>query len=155
MGAALSAAARTSNFSLPFIVWLLIAGVIIAFIIVFCNKRIIGALVRAIIDAEATSEETSKTLSELGQEGNTTAISLYKGSSSLKRIIKTVNPGEALSEENNKKAIIDENTRFYIPEDSLFRTQKQYGSDDSVLTVIIGTLAMIAVGIIVTLFIAK
>ena len=41
-------------------------------------------------------------------------------------------------------AIIDENTRFYIPEDSLFRAQKQYGSDDSVLTVIIGTLAMIA-----------
>ena len=49
MGSVLSANARINNFSLPFIVWMLIAGVIIAFIIIFCNKKVAIFLVFYII----------------------------------------------------------------------------------------------------------
>lgn len=154
MGSVLSANARINNFSLPFIVWMLIAGVIIAFIIIFCNKKIVGAFVSSIIDSSATSEDTAKTLSELGQEGNTTAISLYKSSSSLKKIILTINPdGEPTDGKSGNRSY--ENVRFYIPEDMLLRAKKQYAGGESVLTVIIGSVVLIAVGVIVTLFISK
>ena len=154
MGSVLSANARINNFSLPFIVWMLIAGVIIAFIIIFCNKKIVGVFVSSIIDSGATSEDTAKTLSELGQEGNTTAISLYKNSSSLKKIILTINPdGEPTDGKSGNRSY--ENVRFYIPEDMLLRAKKQYAGGESVLTVIIGSVVLIAVGVIVTLFISK
>lgn len=151
MGAILSANARANDFSLPFIVWMLIAGVIIAFIIIFCNKKIVGAFVSAIIESGATSEDTAKTISELGQEGNTTAISLYKSSSSLKKIILTV-PSDA---ETTGDKHSYENARFYIPKESLGRAKKQYGESEGLLTVIIGSVALVAVGVIVTLFLSK
>ena len=157
MGSVLSANARINNFSLPFIVWMLIAGVIIAFIIIFCNKKIVGAFVRAIIDANATSEEAAKTLAEFGQDDNVSAISRYKSSEALRRIIRTVGQPEEQGDSKKKKSAVtvDENTRFYIPEDMLLRAKKQYAGGESVLTVIIGSVVLIAVGVIVTLFISK
>ena len=157
MSVLLAVGAGKTALSLPLITWMLIAGVIIAWIIIFCNKRIVGALVRAIIDANATSEEAAKTLAELGQDDNVSAISRYKSSEALRRIIRTVGQPEEQGDSKKKKSAVtvDENTRFYIPEESFLRAKKQYGSDDSALTVILGTIAMIAVGIIVTVFIAK
>ena len=62
---------RTSGdgkLTFQFVLWTLIFGVIISWIIIFYNKKIIGAFVRAIISSGATSEETAKTLAEIEQD---------------------------------------------------------------------------------------
>ena len=81
---------RTSGdgkLTFQFVLWTLIFGVIISWIIIFYNKKIIGAFVRAIISSGATSEETAKTLAEIEQDYNVSAISHYKRSAALQRII--------------------------------------------------------------------
>ncbi len=147
---------RTSGggkLSFQFVLWTLIFGVIISWIIIFYNKKIVGALVRAIISSGATSQEMAKTLAEIEQEHNVSAISHYKRSAALQRIILIAGKSEPPQESGKKKrsVTIDESTRFYIPEDMLFRAEKQYGEEEhGVLSIVLGTVAIIIAGVIIT-----
>ena len=137
--------------SAQFIVMALAFGLIIAFIIVYYQRRVIGSFVRAIRNAEAIDEETAKTLAELGQEDNISAISKLKKSTSLRNLVTICNPTEA----ENGKIIIDENTRFYIDEKNAERSRKQFGDgEDSLIPIILGSLALIVI-VIFSFFLGK
>ena len=46
---------------------------------------------------------------------------------------------------------VDENTRFYIPEEMLFRAEKQYKEEEhGLLSIVLGTVAIIIAGVIIT-----
>lgn len=66
-----------------------------------------------------------KTLAEIEQDYNVSAISHYKRSAALQRIIFIAGAQEAPKGSSKKKpaVTVDENTRFYIPEEMLFRAE--------------------------------
>lgn len=142
-----------SMINLQFIVWAIVIGFIISFFAVYYRRRVIGAFVRAIRNAEAVDLASAKTLQELGQEDNASAISLVRKSASLRRLITVYNEGEEATD--TAKIRIDENTRFYITEECATRSRVQYGNENEPLwPLIVGSLALIGIGII-SFFIGK
>ena len=99
---------NTVSTGIQFIIWPLIFGLILAFFVIYYRRRVIGAFVRAIREAGASDEESAKTLAEIGQEDNSSAISALKKSASLRRLV-TICPGEEGAEE---ELVINEKTRF-------------------------------------------
>ena len=65
-----------AGLNLQFIVWAIVIGFIISFFAIYYKRRVIGSFVRAIRNAEAIDLASAKTLAELGQEENISAISL-------------------------------------------------------------------------------
>ena len=138
--------------SLPFIVWTIIFGIIISWVVIFYHKKIIGAFVRAIITAEAFDEQSAKTLSELNQSYNVSAVSKYRSSEALRRIVYSVDSGEG-SDGKKKRVTVDENTRFYIPEAQLERAKNMYDASGSGIFVMIGgAVALIILGAAIIYF---
>ena len=124
----------------------IIFGLILSFFIIYYRRRVIGAFVRAIREAGASDEESAKTLAEIGQEDNSSAISALKKSSSLRRLI-TICPGE---EASGEELVINEKTRFYIGKEAETRSRVQYGDKEEPLwPVILGSAALILFGIVV------
>lgn len=137
---------NTVSTGIQFIIWPLIFGLILAFFVIYYRRRVIGAFVRAIREAGASDEESAKTLAEIGQEDNSSAISALKKSSSLRRLV-TICPGEEASEED---LVINEKTRFYIAKDAETRSRVQYGDKEEPLwPILLGSAALILFGIIV------
>ena len=137
---------NTVSTGIQFIMWPLIFGLILSFFIIYSRRRVIGAFVRAIREAGASDEESAKTLAEIGQEDNSSAISALKKSSSLRRLI-TICPGE---EASGEELVINEKTRFYIGKEAETRSRVQYGDKEEPLwPVILGSAALILFGIVV------
>ena len=137
--------------SLQFVVMAIAFGLIIAFIAVYYQRRVIGSFVRAIRQAEAIDEETAKTLAELGQENNVSAIAKLQKSSSLRALISVCD-----AETTEKGAlVIDESTRFYIAKEQEERARKQFGDrQDSLIPIIIGSIILVIV-VILSFFLGK
>lgn len=137
---------NTVSTGIQFIMWPLIFGLILSFFIIYYRRRVIGAFVKAIREAGASDEESAKTLAEIGQEDNSSAISALKKSSSLRRLI-TICPGE---EASGEELVINEKTRFYIGKEAETRSRVQYGDKEEPLwPVILGSAALILFGIVV------
>lgn len=129
-----------------FIMWPIILGVILSFFIAYYRRRILGSLVRAIREANAVDEESAKTLAELQQENNATAIAALK-KRSLSRIVHRV-PSD--SDE------IDANTRLYIPEDAATLARVQFGEEaEPIYPILIGSVALIALGLLAFIFLPR
>ena len=137
--------------SIQFIIMALAFGLIIAFIAVYYQRRVIGSFVRAIQSAEAIDEESAKTLAELGQENNVSAIAKLKKSASLRNLVTICD----MKTEANGKIIIDDSTRFYIAKEKEERSRKQFGdNEDSLIPIILGSLALLVV-VVLSFFIGK
>ena len=137
--------------SIQFIIMALAFGLIIAFIAVYYQRRVIGSFVRAIRSAEAIDKESAKTLAELGQENNVSAIAKLKKSASLRNLVTICD----MKTETNGKIIIDESTRFYISKEKEERSRKQFGdNEDSLIPIILGSLALLVV-VVLSFFIGK
>ncbi len=128
--------------NVQFVVMTIAFGLIIAFIAVYYQRRVIGSLVRAIRNDEAVDEESAKTLAELGQENNVSAIAKLKKSVSMQNLITICN---AETDEKGR-LIFDENTRFYIAKEKEERARKQYGNEkDSLIPIIIGSAVLLLI----------
>lgn len=137
--------------SIQFIIMALAFGLIIAFIAVYYQRRVIGSFVRAIRSAEAIDEESAKTLAELGQENNVSAIAKLKKSASLRNLVTICD----MKTEANGKIIIDDSTRVYIAKEKEERSRKQFGdNEDSLIPIILGSLALLVV-VVLSFFIGK
>ena len=137
--------------SIQFIIMALAFGLIIAFIAVYYQRRVIGSFVRAIRSAEAIDEESAKTLAELGQENNVSAIAKLKKSASLRNLVTICD----MKTETNGKIIIDDSTRVYISKEKEERSRKQFGdNEDSLIPIILGSLALLVV-VVLSFFIGK
>lgn len=138
----LNAMRGAKGITLTLVVWSIILGIVISWIIIFCKQKITGAFVRAILSAEAVTPETAKTAAELEQDGNVSALSKYSRSKSLRRLIKS--SPETLPP--------TEDTRFYIEKDDISRASQLYGTKETpVWVMIVGAAALLAVGIAISL----
>ena len=74
-----------------FVVMAVCFGLIISFIVVYYQRRVIGSLIRASRYADAIDEESAKTLAEISQENNISAITKLKKSTSLQGLVTVCN----------------------------------------------------------------
>ena len=138
--------------TLPLVVWAIIFGIILSWIIIIYKQRIVGAFVRAMIEAGATSPETAKTAEELGQDHNVSALSSFKKSAALHRMIYICGEEER-AEDKKYRPETDENTKFYIPETQLKRAQDQYGGKGTSIWIIVaGVIGLLLLGVLITYF---
>lgn len=126
--------------SLQFIIWPVILGVILSFFIAYYRRRVIGAFIRSVRSAGAVDEESAKSLAELGQENNASAVSALKRSAVLRRIVRICGEGET----------INADTRVYIPEEMETAARAQFGDEaEPIYPLILGSVALIALGILI------
>ena len=120
------------------VMWCVILGIVLSWIVTFYNKKICGAITNKLLALEAFSPETAKTLNEISVSINSQSAKLLKRSEPLKRIVKY--EGE-----------LNENTPLYISEDMKKRAEMQYGeTGKELITMIIGLFVLLAVGAIIT-----
>ena len=125
-------------------VWCLVAGIIIAFVVIFFNKTVTGALVRALLDGGAIGEENAKTLAELGLDENTSFKNSYKRSKTIRRYVKT----------DKEVTEIIPHTCMYISAEHKERVEAQLAlRGTELLIVIMGALIAIVVGVLVSVLI--
>ena len=141
----------TGKVTFKFVLFAMILGFIISWIAIYCNKKIMGAFARAAMNAGAIDEESAKTLAELEQENNVSAINAMRRGGALSKMV------TAVGAERDEKGMltVDENTRFYISEEAKQRAVRQYGEKEAKLwTLILGIAAILAVGILLFLFVS-
>lgn len=133
------------------LIWALVAGFILAFIAAYYRRLVVGSLIRAIRNAEATDPETAKTLVEIGQENNVSAIEAVRKSDSLRRLVTICNE-ESDQKSKKKGVLINENTRLYIAPEQITRSRIQFGDEkESVIPVLLGCAGAVALGILATM----
>lgn len=134
--------------SVQYVVMAIAFGLIIAFIAIYYHRRVIGSFIRAIRNAEAIDEESAKTLAELGQEDNVSAIAKLKKSSSLRNLVTICN------QEETDGVVIDESTRFFIAKEKEERARKQFGDQqDSLIPIMIGS-AVLLIVVVLSFFVS-
>ena len=124
----------------------MVIGVILAACIVFINKQTIGKFVKRLFDEKATSEDTAKTLEELGFEKSRILRHALRSGSTLRKMVMACSDG---SEEESSSPL-----RFYIPDEKAYRAEITYNPDgSSILTLVIATLMFIVVATILVVLI--
>ncbi len=141
----------TGKVTFTFVLFAMIFGFIISWIVIYCNKKIMGAFARSVMNAGAVDEESAKTLAELGQEDNVSAVKAMRRGGVLSKMVTAVG---AERDENGRLAV-DENTRFYISEEAKARVVRQYGEKETkIWTLLLGIVAILVVGILLFLFVS-
>ena len=136
------------------------------------QKYVAGAIVRAIIKAEAHSKETAKTAEELGLEKNYLALLELKTNLSLKKLVRMANeeceaeaapaeeaaieaesetPAEPNAENCEAKEESEETelARFYIPEELKYRADNMFNKNsNNIVALLISSGLIIAFGIL-------
>lgn len=131
--------------TLSFITWALIFGIILSFIIIYYNKRIIGAFIRALLNSGANDAERAKTVSELSASGYSSAVSRLRSSEAFRRVVTIV------GYDGKGRPEINDSTKFYISENNRLKAIKMYDDKGtSVLAMVLGSVALIIVGFIIS-----
>ena len=128
------------NTTLASILWPLVAGVILAACAVFFNKQTVGKFVKKLFDEQAISEDSAKSLAELGFEKNSLVKFALRSGSTLRKVIRVA----PVDGEDNTAA-----ERYYIPDECAYRAEVTYNPDgSSVLTIVIAIVMFIAMTVI-------
>ena len=140
--------ASTLQSDIIFFVWTILFGFFISWIIIYSNRRIVGTFVRAVLISEANDIESAKTLEELNQKENVSAIEKYAKSTSLQSIV--LSNAEVVDPLNHLLKI-DDNTKFYIPEEQKRRAQRMYDSvGNSGWMILAGAAGILIIGIAIS-----
>ena len=136
--------------TLTAVTWMLVFGVVISWFFIYYHKRVIGNFVNALIDAGADSEKNAKTLSEIGQEKNVSAVNKYSKSVTLQKLI-ICDATDADPKSGRLK--IDENTKFYVEEQQRDRLKSMYNpKGNSMVFMLIGAILLAIFAVVIGLF---
>ena len=115
-------------------------GMIIAACLVFINKQTLGKFVKRLFYENADSEQSARTLTELGFEKNRLLRRSLRDGSSLRKVVHVCD-GAQEGKQGEKKPL-----RYYIPEDCAYRAEVLYNPDgSSVLTILITVIMFVAI----------
>ncbi|MBE6653959.1 MAG: hypothetical protein E7608_00720 [Ruminococcaceae bacterium] len=136
--------------SATLVIWSIILGIIIALLVSFYNRRVLGSFFRALIKAGAQDAESAKTLAEINQTENDAIIKkLRRGQ--YTDVVTIVNE----SEETKDNVVINENTKFYLEESKFARVRDQWGeSDENIWVLIGGIVGIVILGVLVTVLVS-
>ena len=161
----------TSLITVGTIVFGVYIGAIIACVIIFYNRQVVGSAVRKLLDEKIFDREKALTISDLGYKKNFFVRTLFRDSNALHRVVKCVEEEDfyaeqdAEREEHEKRVAsgeklpkfrdeiyrIDvENDRFYIPEELEITALTKFRKKGStwlsmVVAIVILTVAFFAV----------
>ena len=107
-------------------------GIVIAVLTVGYNKLVIGRFVKALINAEANHPAFAKSFSELNLRRTIFIRHALRGYMLQKIVAK-------LDDDNGNR----EETKYYIPEDKLYRAGRMYGGKDVDVLLIAGVLLVL------------
>ena len=159
-----------SMISLPFVVLGIFVGVAIALFAAVFNKRFLGEAVRKLLDAEALSSDSAKTLEELGIGKNFLLRHAVKGNVSLRRVVRCREEDEFLRVQEEASETADESGKqsralkkhrarpfrvdpnvhhFYIPEEWKDMASTKFNQKGTS----IGSLILLLVLLLVTLIV--
>ena len=117
-------------------------GAMIAFTVYFFQTRVLGALVRKMLEV-ARGEDNAKTLSELGKTGK--FYKLFLGDKSVLRKYISVVGGKLPRDDENEP---DFNlARFYIDEEKVDKCEMRYSRDTKIWLYVVGMLVCALVGV--------
>lgn len=140
-----------TEITILFILWMFIAGMIISCLVIFYNDKVIGSFVRSLIRAGAISEETAKTLSEIGQSHNSSAINSIRKSRYMRMTVAVINKDQNEDSKTGSHVFIDENTKFYIREKYIDHANRQFsGKGSSFWVLVLCVLGLLAAGVVIT-----
>jgi len=120
--------------SIMVVVYCLLGGMIVAFAVSVVTRRIYGRLIDAIIEAEANSPDSAKTLEELGVKSNF----LLNRALSKKTVLSSLVSGDS------DKAPV-ESRRFYILPEHQIKAQGLYGAQKLSPAALVGAVVLFAV----------
>ena len=153
-------------FSVPMIVFAVVIGIAIAFVVTVFTKRVLGGLVRTLLAQEITSEDSAKTLDELGFGQNFLLKHAVKGNVSLRRVVYCREEDEFLREQEaqrkeggHSKKVKEKAFRvnpsehhFYIPAEQRDTAAVKFEKAGTSLVALWVWLAVLAVLLIILLF---
>lgn len=151
--------------SLEIVVWGLFIGFVIASLMAVYNKGLIGGFIKALLSNECTSEESAKTISELGYGTDYFVKNALRTNTVMRRFVVRVDyvlprfeseaagTDEPAAEKQPKvertrggHEIIDfETARFYIPEELKYRAEVRYARRGTNVVSLIVTIIILAV----------
>ena len=120
--------------SIMIVVYCILGGLIVAFVVSLLGRGIYGRLVDAIIKADADSVESAKTLDELGVKSN----------AFLRRKLSGKNVFTSLVSSDNDKVTV-EKRRFYIASEHQIKAQGLYGIQKLSPVTIVGAVVLFAI----------
>lgn len=136
--------------SLEKVVWSFFIGIVIAALLLWYNRRVIGAVVRALNYKKVHTPEEAKTLDELGLNNFFIRNALKKSDSVLRKSVYTDCEKEKLKTEDFKTV------KFYIPKELRNQTHFKYRSKNTSLPIIIiFVIVMFAVAVLAIELIPK
>ncbi len=164
-----------NGMTLEIVVWSMFLGVMIGSFLIFFNKKVLGSFVRALIEAQAFSPETAKTLAETGFTKNFFVRTALRSRGTYRKIIQSASvaaspleippaplppAGENIqqdSDESDKKKkkkqyqrkIIDiSEMKFFIPDNMTARADSIYsdkGNSWIILLMTIGLFVLVSI----------
>ena len=135
----------TKASALELVIWSIFIGIMIGVFAVFYTRRILGSLVRRIIENGCTSPETAMTLCELGCSKNFFIKSSLKGGI-LKNAVCVIKNNDSESQ-----GINPEEDKLYIPEEKRHSSELRFsGKDTDVFGIIIALAVFIALAFALT-----
>lgn len=129
--------------TLNIIVWSLFIGFIIAIGVTLYNKIVLGKLVRALIEKDATSPERALALGDVGGENPLIKLALRRGGA-LRRVVRMAEDNEG---EDTGKNVAE--GKFYIPEECMHRAKTVYDKPEtSVFSVLLAIIAFLVLAMV-------
>ena len=146
-------------------------GTLIACIVMFYNRQVVGSAVRRMLESKIHKREDAVTLSELGYKKNFLIRSMFRDSHSLRRVVKCVEEEDFYAEQSEAKAEYDkkresgeklpkfreeiyiadvDNDHFYIPDELEITAVTKFRKKGStwismIISVVILTVAFFAI----------
>ena len=150
----LSSLLRYEGMTLEIVIWSLFIGIVIGVFGSFYVKQILGAFVRKLLEVDASSPLTAKTLSDTGFEKNYFVINALKSTSSLRKLIRCAdedasdNDESKLSAKQRKEKLMS--TRWYIPHELCDRAEFMYSSKGNSLGVALIAIAAFLIAALIS-----
>lgn len=132
------------------IIWIVFAGICFGAFYAYYHRRLVGDIVRAIIEKGAISKESSVTLSDIGYKSGIkrafAGFALKKGSAARK-FVYTVYEEKAPQKKNEDELFVKANSleneqRYYVPEEKRITAEVKYDGKGTSLTAVLITIAV-------------
>ena len=122
----LSSLFNYQGLTLEIVIWSLFIGIIIGAFAIWYSRRVLGVLVRALLESQANASGNAKTFVDLGIKNTFVYKLALRKNSTYRKIVHVVDA------ETDVKSNIN-TMRFYIPEEVNFRADSMYNAKGTTL----------------------
>ncbi len=130
----LSSLLRYNGMTLEIVIWSLFIGIVIGILVTLYIKYVPGRFVRRLLELDAFSPESAKTLKEAGCDRSLFLLGSLRAKGSLRRVVSCCGPAEGESGKTRKLGQL-KNAGWYISSEMRARAESLYGSKGNLLLI--------------------